>query len=708
MSYLHRPACLFPTLLALSLSTGLSACTQQSSPTSQPSPVTTPAMPSPSFAPSGTPTSTSSLTVHLQADASLAGFATAQQGPFALCLGRIAFVETRTGGSGQNTGQGTGRVAVSLKKLLAGIDLSLQGVAPGRLEGRTLFFDAAGTELGFVSWQANISGTGGTLSVLLRSTAGTSLADACPQLVAEISGGTLLATGGQVIGPNPGTTPSPGISASPTASPVAAVPELPAGLRIVEQTSSSLTLQWEFGAEAVTYNLFLDGGQVATNHTSPNYYRFESLSAGSTHTLGVQAVNAGGSSSVASLSASTLASGHSGSGNFSGGGSSSGSGSDPSESSKSIGAEFLVSSINQGRSDSVDVAMNEAGQAIAVWHGPGQVGENVVNGVFGQRYTDGEPVGEPFAIDTNNGIAPAVAMDTDGNFVVTWAEYGYGGVNARRYDAQGEAEGPEIVVTSAFPAGLPDIALDTDGEFVIVWRGVDSEFSGIQAQRYDAAGGASGSAFVVNSLTQGTQSMPAIAMDSDGNYVVTWASSSIDDANYGVSARFFNGSDQAPATEFRVNTYISNSQTNPAIAMAADGDYVIAWSSLQQEGDAYNVYAQRYSVENEPRGEAFRVNRATDENHSHPAIVMDEDGNFIVAWQGTDGYESGIITKHYTAGGRVLISEYRVNTLTSETDVTPSIAMDADGDYLVLWTRTYGQYAANIFGARYSADATAD
>ncbi|HSH93923.1 MAG TPA: hypothetical protein VK968_07240, partial [Roseimicrobium sp.] len=248
----------------------------------------------------------------------------------------------------------------------------------------------------------------------------------------------------------------------------------------------------------------------------------------------------------------------------------------------------------------------------------------------------------------------------------------------------------------------------TDGEFVIVWRGVDSDGSGIQAQRYDAAGGASGSTFVVNSLTEGVQSMPAIAMDPDGNYVVTWASSSIDDSNYGVSARYFSSSDQATASEFRVNTYTSFSQANPTIAMAADGDYVIAWESRQQEGDAYNVYAQRYSAENQPKGEAFRVNRATNENHSHPDIVMDEDGNFIVAWQGTDGYESGIIAKHYTAGGRVLISEYRVNTLTLETDIAPSIAMDADGDYLVLWTRTYGQYAANIFGARYSADATAD
>src|SRR5687768_13553150 len=93
--------CWLTTLIALSLS----ACGP--APTGQPGP---PAAAGPTSAPVNQPTAQPSaqpsgqtpaaepvqeLTVHLQADASLAGFATAQQSDFTLCLGQIAEVSTR-------------------------------------------------------------------------------------------------------------------------------------------------------------------------------------------------------------------------------------------------------------------------------------------------------------------------------------------------------------------------------------------------------------------------------------------------------------------------------------------------------------------------------------------------------------------------------------------------------------------------------------
>src|SRR5687768_4375345 len=88
---------LFAALCALSLSAcGPSPTSTVPTPTS--SPLTSPdsqASPVPTAPPSGTPgATTSDLTVHLQADASLAGFATQQTGPFNLCLSRIARAST--------------------------------------------------------------------------------------------------------------------------------------------------------------------------------------------------------------------------------------------------------------------------------------------------------------------------------------------------------------------------------------------------------------------------------------------------------------------------------------------------------------------------------------------------------------------------------------------------------------------------------------
>ncbi len=60
--------------------------------------------------------------------------------------------------------------------------------------------------------------------------------------------------------------------------------------------------------------------------------------------------------------------------------------------------------------------------------------------------------------------------------------------------------------------------------------------------------------------------------------------------------------------EFRVNTFTTNSQTNPATAMDADGDTIVVWHSSGQDGTFPSVYAQRYNATGVPQGTEFRVN----------------------------------------------------------------------------------------------------
>jgi hypothetical protein len=51
----------------------------------------------------------------------------------------------------------------------------------------------------------------------------------------------------------------------------------------------------------------------------------------------------------------------------------------------------------------------------------------------------------------------------------------------------------------------------------------------------------------------------------------------------------------ALGAEFRVNSYTSNSQRNPAVAAAPSGDFVVVWSSAERDGEAYGIAGQRYS-----------------------------------------------------------------------------------------------------------------
>src|SRR5688500_10316291 len=123
----HRSnARLFAALCALSLSAcGPSPNTNVPAPSA--TPITSPSA-NTSPEPSGAPTATrSDLTVHLLADASLAGFATHQTSAFNLCLGRIARATTKVGVNGTFT------------DLVGSPDLRAAGVTVEIADGRTHF-----------------------------------------------------------------------------------------------------------------------------------------------------------------------------------------------------------------------------------------------------------------------------------------------------------------------------------------------------------------------------------------------------------------------------------------------------------------------------------------------------------------------------------------------------------------------------------------
>ncbi|MEM8602058.1 MAG: hypothetical protein AAGF99_19235, partial [Bacteroidota bacterium] len=57
----------------------------------------------------------------------------------------------------------------------------------------------------------------------------------------------------------------------------------------------------------------------------------------------------------------------------------------------------------------------------------------------------------------------------------------------------------------------------------------------------------------------------------------------------------------ASGDEFPVNTFTTRDQGEPSVAMDADGDFVIAWSSYAQDDPSDNyatgVYARRYNAD---------------------------------------------------------------------------------------------------------------
>ena len=122
-----------------------------------------------------------------------------------------------------------------------------------------------------------------------------------------------------------------------------------------------------------------------------------------------------------------------------------------------------------------------------------------------------------------------------------------------------------------------------------------------------------------------------------------------------------------------------------------------------------------------PVGSEFQVNTYTTNSQLSPSVALDADGDFVVVWQsrgsgGTDSSEYSIQGQRYASDGSTVGGEFQVNTYTTYSQAGPSVALDADGDFVVVWNSAgsddtdsdgasiQGQRYAGIFAARIFAD----
>ena len=360
--------------------------------------------------------------------------------------------------------------------------------------------------------------------------------------------------------------------------------------------------------------------------------------------------------------------------------------------------EFKVNTYTTGSQQRSKVAMDADGDFAVVWISSQEDGSAF--DVYGQRYNAaGVAQGSEFRVNTyttGNQVLPSVAMDADGDFVVAWQSRDQEGggvysVYGQRYNAAGVAQGSEFRVnayTTGFQSG-PSVAMDADGDFMVTWNSYnqDGSSNGIYGQRYNAAGVAQGSEFRVNTYTTNNQTQPSVAMDADGDFVVTWNSSGQDGSDTGIYGQRYNAAGVAQGSEFRVNTYTNGDQLNPSVGMDADGDFVVTWQSRDQDGNGNGIYGQRYNASGVAQDSEFRVNTHTTSFQVSASVAMDADGDFVAAWQSysQDGSLYGIYGQRYNTSGVAQGSEFRVNTYTTGNQERSAVAIDTDGDFVITW-----------------------
>ncbi len=336
------------------------------------------------------------------------------------------------------------------------------------------------------------------------------------------------------------------------------------------------------------------------------------------------------------------------------------------------GDEFRLNTSAAGNQFLAGVAMDPDGDFVVSWSG---AAPGASYGVYARRYNKaGQALGDEFSASTptaGDQRYSQVALASDGSFAIAWSWLVPGLQNLvalRRFAADGAPLGDVLLVDPQFgPLGsnvnqlYPALALDPSGKLLVTYAESQGDPSGfeVRGRRYDAQGQPLGDSFLVNQTFAGDQSNPAIGVDAQGRWVVTWSSQGQDASGWGVAARQFDDQGAPLDSEFLVNTATAGDQLNSTVAVAPQGDFTIAWSSRDQDASGWGVYAQRFSASGHRLGVERRLNTTTTGDQMAASVATSGNGDLVAVWTSAvqDGEAGGIYAQRFTAAVAVLLGD---------------------------------------------------
>ncbi|UCC18694.1 MAG: hypothetical protein JSV62_11375 [Promethearchaeota archaeon] len=253
---------------------------------------------------------------------------------------------------------------------------------------------------------------------------------------------------------------------------------------------------------------------------------------------------------------------------------------------------------------------------------------------------------------------------------------------------------PEIAVnenTTGYQYNPSICALSND-KFAISWQSdQDDEVFDIYARVFNATTGAGITGeFLVNNFTIGTQHHPSICKLTQDSFAVSWESSHLDGDGFGVFGVVIDAATGNNITnQFQINDYTVNDQWFSSLCALDNEKIAVTWRSEGQDGNGTGVYATvidtatGYNITAE-----LQMNEETASSQSNPSICALSSDIFIVAWesinQDGDGWGVYIRAVNVTTGTWIT-SEYQVNNYTIGHQSYSAVSALSSKRFAVVW-----------------------
>ncbi len=376
-------------------------------------------------------------------------------------------------------------------------------------------------------------------------------------------------------------------------------------------------------------------------------------------------------------------------------------------------SEFLVNSANtnsqetsgQTRGSHQSVAVASNGDYVVVWTEVENTGD--LSDIYAQQFNaDGTIKTPAFKVNTtstNEQQWASVASDASGRFIVSWTSQNQDGdgqgIYLKRFNADGTTiDSTDILVNAGNTTGNQtnsSIAVNSQGEMVITWQSDELGKEGIFAKTFDFTTVTAGnqlptSTIMVNSGS--SKANPSADINSEGKFVISW------EQGTDVYVQRFAADATSLGSSIKVNTFSSGFG---AVSIQESGDFFVAYRSNQPPFEG--VWVRHYNDDGSDKAPSTKVTSGSGTNHSAPSITKDLEGNIIIVYEGTgDGDGQGVFARKYDSDRNAIGSEFQINETTSGDQQMASVAMLDLGNYIVVWSGNGTDDANGVYARQFA------
>ena len=219
-----------------------------------------------------------------------------------------------------------------------------------------------------------------------------------------------------------------------------------------------------------------------------------------------------------------------------------------------------------------------------------------------------------------------------------------------------------------------------------------------------------GPPFRVNTFTLNEQKFGHPAIGPKGDFLISWSSLQQDGSGFGVYAQRFDALGTPQGGEFRVNTQAAGNQYSTSAVADAGGNYIIVWTNDSGNPDpSRDIFGRIFDPSGAPRTADFRVNAWFAGRQSSPAVAPLPGGNFVAVWESDqqDGSSFAVVGRLFDSRGNPLGGDFVINTFTPGLQAAPRITSDAAGNFTVVWhSENQDGSARGVFARRFDASAS--